>query len=224
MLLPCPYCQKPIDCSKVTPGQVLLCPYCRGRLQAPGGAPPPQSPLQSSSQPSPSRSLPPAGYSDPTPAQAPPRAKPKADADGFIQISPRTTLLVVGGLVLLVVVTLGFLFLQQESERRAADLKAGIIPAERELAKRIAMERVHFYLGEKAPLFNEPRAEFIGSRGKYYKIHGKVRAFLGKEERWVHNYTVELRLDPSVPEGYVCHSVFVGGTSLYSNYYVEPRR
>lgn len=122
------------------------------------------------------------------------------------------------------VVTLGFLFMKQETERQAAELKAGIIPQEREFAKRVAMERVHFYLGEKGPLFNEPWTEFIGSRGKYYKVHGKVRAFLGKEERWVHSYTVDIRLDPSVPEGYVCHSVYVGGTSLYSNYYVEPRR
>jgi hypothetical protein len=170
---------------------------------------------------------PPVSSSPPEAAAAAPTSyhKPKRDDDGFIQINPRTALLVVGGLIALVAVTVVTMAIQQGAKNSAAELKRGIIPEEREFAKQVAIERVRFYLGEKRePLFNDPRWEFIDSRGKYYKIQGKVRASLGKEERWVHNYWVELRLDPSVPEGYVLHSVYVGGRSLYSNPYIERRR
>src|SRR5687768_8205792 len=78
MQLPCPYCQQPIDCTAIAPGQAIRCPYCQAGLQMPGA---PASQVSLPPAPAHVASLPLAEPTKPSTKINWPTTKPTGDPD-----------------------------------------------------------------------------------------------------------------------------------------------
>ncbi len=148
-------------------------------------------------------------------------------------LSPTAKVLIAAGMILTLVGIFATVSILQRRQAAAEDARLGInreeVDREERLADQLAMALVTHYLGaaDKPTFVTLRRGDYverIPGRGKYYRVHGHVRALNGQSERATHSYTVEIRFDPAAEKGFVCHSVYVGGGSLYSNPYIEPRQ